>query len=71
VRKALYSLQFVEKDSVTADITTKRATFRVKDNANLDVGQVKAALEEVGFKNARHISGPAKVTGPRGASKSA
>jgi hypothetical protein len=58
VRKALGSLQFVEKASVTADIKSKRVTFQVKENNQLDMERVKTALKNAGFPEVEVITAP-------------
>jgi hypothetical protein len=59
VRKALTSLQFVEPKKIDADVKTKRVVFQV-DKTKFDFDKVKSAIDEVGFKDVKLISGPSK-----------
>jgi hypothetical protein len=57
VRTALSSLQFVEKDSIKADIKTKKVTFSA-DKSQFDFDKVKAAIAAQGFPDVKLITPP-------------
>jgi hypothetical protein len=58
VRKALGTLQFVEQDTIKADVRTKRVVFTVSSHGQFNEEQVKKALEGVGFGEAKVLEGP-------------
>jgi hypothetical protein len=62
VRDALGSLQFVAKDTITTDINTKRATFKLAAGSKLDLQKVRDALKEKGYSNVNVVSVPMPST---------
>jgi hypothetical protein len=58
VRKALEPLQFVEKDTIMVDVKTQRVVFTVTAKRQFKDQQVTNALKDVGFPNAKVLSGP-------------
>ena len=57
MRDALSTLQFVEKDTIKADVQTKRVEFSA-DKTHFDFPKVKAAIAAKGFEEVKLISGP-------------
>ena len=57
MRDALSTLQFVEKDTIKADVKTKRVEFSA-DKTQFDFPKVKAAIAAKGFEEVKLISGP-------------
>jgi hypothetical protein len=57
VRDALSTLQFVEKDTIKANVQTKRVEFSA-DKTQFDFPKVKAAIAAKGFDEVKLISGP-------------
>jgi hypothetical protein len=58
VRKALEPLQFVEQASIKADIKTKRVTFDVVPQKQLDLTKIKDGLEKQGFSEVKVLAQP-------------
>lgn len=48
MRDALQPLQFVEKNSIKVDVSTKEVKFKVKDKEKADMAKVKEAIEASG-----------------------
>ena len=57
MRDALSTLQFVEKDTIKANVQTKRVEFSA-DKTHFDFPKVKAAIAAKGFEEVKLISGP-------------
>lgn len=57
MRDALSSLQFVEKQTIKADVKTKRVEFSA-DKSQFDFDKVKAAISAKGFDEVKLVSGP-------------
>jgi hypothetical protein len=57
VRDALSSLQFVEKETIKADVKTKKVEFSA-DKTQFDFPKVKAAIAAKGFDEVKLLSGP-------------
>ena len=57
MRDALSSLQFVEKETIKADVKTKKVEFSA-DKTQFDFPKVKAAIAAKGFDEVKLLSGP-------------
>lgn len=58
-KKALATLQFVEKDKpVKADVTTQKVLFTVTDKKKFDFAKLEAAFKAQDFPTIKVVAGP-------------
>jgi hypothetical protein len=60
VQAALKTLPWVEPDSISADVPSRKVTFNVTDASQFDFEQVKEALKQEAFDDAELIRAPEK-----------
>jgi hypothetical protein len=58
VRAALQSLPWVEHDSITTDVPSRRVTFAVKDKNQFDLVRLKEAFKQQNYDRVELVSGP-------------
>jgi hypothetical protein len=58
VREALATLPWVEKESIEADVPSRKVTFHITDASKFDFEQLNEALKKQDFDDAQLIHGP-------------
>jgi hypothetical protein len=60
VREALATLPWVEQDSVSADVRSRKVVFNVTDAGQFDFGRLDEALKKQDFNDVELIHAPEK-----------